>query len=164
MDARSGIIAAVLAERWPRGATRTALLPFGAVLVVVGLFFASDPRMDWVTALGSAALVIWLVEGFPQTPSWTAWVITTAAGASYSFYLWHQDVIRYLVALGAGGRLLTVVAFITTAVIAVAIYHVIELPSMRLGRRIALRVQGWHPQWLETAAEGCENQQSRSRS
>jgi peptidoglycan/LPS O-acetylase OafA/YrhL len=149
-----GMLAAVIEQRLPRGRIRAPLLPVGAVLVFAGLFVNLDSRMDWVTGLGAACLVIWLVDGFPRVPQWLAWAITTAAGASYSFYLWHQEIIRALSDNGLEGQgLLVPLAFLATAAIALAIYHVVELPAMGLGRIVASRLRNWHPWVLEGGRE-----------
>lgn len=114
---------------WPLAAT---LAVANLLVIVLGLWLPIGPPLlaAFVVILGAV-----LKSGWPAR-------VGTRNDFSYGVYLYHFPVIQLLVALGLGGLsataallLLSPLALLVTAPIAVASWYLVEAPAQRRGRR-----------------------------
>lgn len=132
-----GILLAVVERHWPARLRRLERwgLWIGAALLILALWIGAAAPIDIPTAGASFFLVAALRRR--TVPSWAA---ALGNRCSYSFYLWHEQIIQATTGFMAGWP----VAFIAgSAAIAVSLvsYQIVERPAQRWAARQSRRTQ-----------------------
>ena len=101
----------------------------GAGLVMLSVV-TDGQYPDIAGGIGAALLLPWFIQWEPGRMARPA---ALAGGISYSVYLWHLPLV------GALG----VWSIPATLVVALVVFHAIEQPAMKMGRRVGIAVDGW---------------------
>ena len=143
-DFLPGIMAYVLFDRI-RARLPSWLLPLFLLSLLVGFMHNPGPRVAWI-------LCLVLGLGLPHFQQFhSAWIVRPShelAKYSYGIYLAHPfSIVLGLYVLRAHSLPLQItVAVVSLAIFAVAAYHLIEYPLIRIGSRVATRVEKRHEQ------------------
>jgi peptidoglycan/LPS O-acetylase OafA/YrhL len=133
-----GILVALLERDWPwqlRVLERQGLW-LGAAFLVLALYLGAFAPIDFTTAAAAVCLIVALRRR--SVPSWAALL---GDRCSYSFYLWHEQIIRFLAEFTSGWP----VAFIAgpTAIgVALVSYKFVERPAQLWAARRLPRPPG----------------------
>ncbi len=102
-----------------------AMLPLGVALLMVAIIVARWPSDDAFTAGAAFCWLVWAVTIRPRA-RFAGRLLAAGAAVSYSFYLWHADVIVSTAS--------PVLGLLATLAIASACYVLVERPIIRLAR------------------------------
>jgi peptidoglycan/LPS O-acetylase OafA/YrhL len=119
--------------RLPTGRWTVALAVVGLIVVAWGTSLATAVLWDLPTAFGASLLVAAMIN--VSLPASLARVGTFLALLTYSFYLWHLEVIHAIVRMGGTGAAGAFLALGLSILIAAAIYFLAESPVLRAARR-----------------------------
>jgi peptidoglycan/LPS O-acetylase OafA/YrhL len=122
-----GIVLALVERDWPahlRILERHGLW-LGALALAIAIYLGVFASIDIPTAVAAICLVAALRHR--SVPSWVALL---GSRCSYSFYLWHQQIIS--VAAGfAAGWLVALISAPAAILVALVSYHMVERPAQR---------------------------------
>jgi peptidoglycan/LPS O-acetylase OafA/YrhL len=143
-----GMLVAIVGVRRPDLVARVRprrTLPLAVALIAGGLAL-NVVHADLLTATGTALVIAVALHAGAHTTERTqtlgrplALLATAGAALSYSFYLWHLDVIRAFQRVQLSGWALALAALVATGAIAALSYVFVERPAIRLARRLTAR-------------------------
>jgi len=155
-------VAGMVVVEWTRFAARAGITKlggfyplFGVMLIMAAPVLAVGSWRITLEVLGAAGLVAGVVLNLRGAVTWLLdrRIVRFYGRISYSFYLYHPLTIAViyidytlpnaLAGIGAPAVVQVLVAFVVTTIVvtplAVASYWLVEMPAMRLGRRLGSR-------------------------
>lgn len=131
--------------RLRHGLTQILVMLTGVAVLAAGLYlrqpYEAEPFLHPIFATGCGLLIASTAMGTAIRPRWLKWrPLVAVSMASYSLYLWHEPIMRYLRFLGVFPDHRHPLAFPVTAIlvfavavpVAIASYRLIELTGQKL--------------------------------